>query len=73
MNDKESIGTVLFCFVIGVLLGLTGGLVISIKETGEYKELLCTEIYTDTSKYKECKSKPLIKTIEDLINVRTDM
>ena len=73
MNDKESVGAILFCFVIGVFLGLTGGIAISIKETDEYRELLCTKFYADTSKYKECKSKPLIKAIEDLTNVRTDM
>ena len=73
MNDKESIGTILFCFVIGIFLGLTGGFAIFTKETEEHLEILCTKFYTDTSKYKECKSKPLIKAIEDLTNVRTDM
>lgn len=73
MSDKESAGTILFCFVIGIFLGLTGGFIIFTEETEEYRELLCTKFYADTSKYKECKSKPLIKVIEDLTNVRTDM
>lgn len=73
MNDKESVGTILFCLVIGAFLGLTGGFVISTEENENCKELLCTKIYANTSKYKECKSKPLIKAIEDLTNVRTDM
>jgi hypothetical protein len=65
-NYKDCI----FCFIIGLILGVIGCFAIISDEIDASQEKLCTNVYKDTLEYKKCIETPLIKVVE---NVRTDM